>query len=280
MTLSAVSLADEWVPIRPGTDAAHDVGHGLRHDHRGAPRQRTSSGPTASGSTRAQMPPGCEAEESYEDYILGTRDGVAKTPGLGRADHRRSAGDDRPARPRVRDDQAGASSTRATGCRGGPTASRSSGPAASWRRSPATSAFPGGWAGGIALQAPDGGPSWIVFPTGDNPVTAAIPSLPLDGGRPPGQGDGARRTASRAPTGSARTSSSSGPWPQLPRQPARQRQPDGAHPRGREARRVPRRPGQLPDADRPVRRPPPPGLHPVRDVGRRRTAGSTGTRSS
>jgi anaerobic dimethyl sulfoxide reductase subunit A len=36
---------------------------------------------------------------------------------------------------------------------------------------------PGGWAGGIALQAPDGGPLWIVFPIGYNPVKASIPSF-------------------------------------------------------------------------------------------------------
>jgi len=35
--------------------------------------------------------------------------------------------------------------------------------------------IPGGWASGIALQAPDGGPFWNVFPTGANPVAARIP---------------------------------------------------------------------------------------------------------
>jgi anaerobic dimethyl sulfoxide reductase subunit A len=34
---------------------------------------------------------------------------------------------------------------------------------------------PGGWASGLGLQAPDGGPSWTVFPLGENPVKAAIP---------------------------------------------------------------------------------------------------------
>ncbi len=37
--------------------------------------------------------------------------------------------------------------------------------------------IPGGWAGGVARQAPDGGPSWLVFPTGENPVKAMIPSF-------------------------------------------------------------------------------------------------------
>jgi len=35
----------------------------------------------------------------------------------------------------------------------------------------------GGWASGIALQAEEGGPQWNVFPTGNNPVKARIPSF-------------------------------------------------------------------------------------------------------
>ena len=34
---------------------------------------------------------------------------------------------------------------------------------------------PGGWASGLGLQAPSGGPQWTVFPLGENPVKAAIP---------------------------------------------------------------------------------------------------------
>lgn len=34
---------------------------------------------------------------------------------------------------------------------------------------------PGGWASGLGLQAPDGGPLWTVFPVGENPVRASIP---------------------------------------------------------------------------------------------------------
>ena len=33
----------------------------------------------------------------------------------------------------------------------------------------------GGWASGLGNQAPDGGPFWTVFPTGENPFGAAIP---------------------------------------------------------------------------------------------------------
>ena len=35
--------------------------------------------------------------------------------------------------------------------------------------------LPGSWASGLALQAPDGGPVWQVFPVGENPVRASIP---------------------------------------------------------------------------------------------------------
>jgi anaerobic dimethyl sulfoxide reductase subunit A len=36
---------------------------------------------------------------------------------------------------------------------------------------------PGGWAGGMGFQAPNGGPLWNVFPTGANPVPASIPTF-------------------------------------------------------------------------------------------------------
>ncbi|RPI31080.1 MAG: dimethyl sulfoxide reductase subunit A, partial [Chloroflexota bacterium] len=76
---SAVSLADEWIPIRPGTDAAMMsamayvmIDEGL-YD---AEFVRTH----CVGFDPGQMPPGCEAEESYCEYILGSRDGIPKTP--------------------------------------------------------------------------------------------------------------------------------------------------------------------------------------------------------
>ena len=79
MTPSAVALADEWVPVRPGTDTAmmsamayvliterlYDAGFVTTH---------------CSGFDAAQMPPGLEGEETYKDYILGTKDGTPKTP--------------------------------------------------------------------------------------------------------------------------------------------------------------------------------------------------------
>ena len=38
----------------------------------------------------------------------------------------------------------------------------------------------GGWASGLALQAPDGGTQWLAFPLGENPVKAKIPVAAWD----------------------------------------------------------------------------------------------------
>jgi len=78
-TLSAASLADEWIPIRPGTDVAlmsamaYVMITAHLHD---AEFVRTH----CVGFDQSQMPPGAEQEESYRDYILGVRDGIPKTP--------------------------------------------------------------------------------------------------------------------------------------------------------------------------------------------------------
>lgn len=173
MSLSAVALADEWVPIRPGTDVAMMsamawviITEGL-HDRDFVRR-------CCSGFDRGQMPAGCADEESYSDYILGTRDGVPKTPewaeritAMPAATIARLAREYATSRPavlyqgygmqrRAYGEQpvlAGCALAAITGNVG----------------------VPGGWASGIALQAPDGGPLWNVFPTGANPVPARIP---------------------------------------------------------------------------------------------------------
>ncbi|MCX6575677.1 MAG: molybdopterin-dependent oxidoreductase [Candidatus Aminicenantes bacterium] len=175
MTLSAVALADEWVPIRPGTDTAmmsamayvmiteklYDAGFVKTH---------------CLGFDETQMPPGAEGAESYKDYILGTRDGVAKTPewaeaicGVPRATIIRLAREYATTKPAILYQGYGMQ-RRAYGeqaVRGGCVLAAITG----------NVGIPGGWAGGMALQAPDGGPAWIVFPTGQNPVKAQIPSF-------------------------------------------------------------------------------------------------------
>ncbi|HQK70433.1 MAG TPA: molybdopterin-dependent oxidoreductase [Bacteroidales bacterium] len=79
LSMSAIALADEWIPIRPGTDAAMMsamayviITEKLTDDD--------FIRRCCSGYDSTQMPAGCENEESYKDYILGTRDGIPKTP--------------------------------------------------------------------------------------------------------------------------------------------------------------------------------------------------------
>ncbi len=175
MTMSAVSLADEWVPIRPGTDTAMMSAMAyVMITERLIDRDFIRA--HCVGFDASLMPPGCEADESYEAYILGTRDRVAKTPdwaepitGVPRATIARIAREYATAKPAVLYQGYGMQ-RRAYGeqvVRAGCVLAAITG----------NFGVPGGWAGGIALQAPDGGPSWIVFPEGANPVTAAIPSF-------------------------------------------------------------------------------------------------------
>jgi len=173
MTLSAVSLADEWIPIRPGTDVAmmsamayvliteNLYDKDFVRDH-------------CLGFDGSQMPAGAEEEESYRDYIMGIRDGVPKTPGWA------SAITGIPAETIIRTARDYGSIKPAVLYQGYGMQRRAYGeqvvragcvlPALT-----GNVGIPGGWAGGMALQAPDGGPFWNVFPSGKNPVTARIP---------------------------------------------------------------------------------------------------------
>ncbi|MFH0991164.1 MAG: DMSO/selenate family reductase complex A subunit [bacterium] len=172
-TLSAASLADEWIPIRPGTDVAlmsamayvmitenlHDAGFIRTH---------------CVGFDQSQMPPGTEQEENYREYILGTRDGTPKTPewaeritAIPRETIARIAREYATIKPAVLYQGYGMQ-RRAYGeqvVRAGCILAAISG----------NVGIPGGWASGLALQAPDGGARWIMFPMGTNPVPASIP---------------------------------------------------------------------------------------------------------
>src|SRR5512134_262255 len=78
-SLSAASLADEWIPIRPGTDTALMSAMAyvmLTEGLYDAEFVRTH----CLGWDSAHMPPGAEVAESYSDYLLGVRDGIPKTP--------------------------------------------------------------------------------------------------------------------------------------------------------------------------------------------------------
>jgi len=175
MTPSAVALADEWVPVRPGTDTAmmsamahvliterlYDAGFVTTH---------------CSGFDAAQMPPGLEGEESYKDYILGTKDGTPKTPawaeritGVPRDTIARLAREYAARTPGILYQGYGMQ-RRAYGeqvVRAGCVLAALTG----------NVGLPGGWASGMGFQAPDGGPLWSVFPAGSNPVRASIPTF-------------------------------------------------------------------------------------------------------
>ncbi len=172
-SLSAASLADEWVPIRPGTDAAMMSAMAyvmLTEGLYDAEFVRTH----CIGFDHSQMPPGYEAAESYSDYILGRRDGIPKTPQWAEAittvpaaTIARLAREYAGLKPGILYQGYGMQ-RRAYGeqvvLAGGALAAISGNVGVS-----------GGWASGLGLQAPDGGPFWNVFPVGENPVKASIP---------------------------------------------------------------------------------------------------------
>lgn len=175
MTLSAVALADEWIPIRPGTDTAmlsamaHVIITEGLHD-------KDFVATHCLGFDASQMPAGLESAESYQDYILGTRDGTAKTPawaekicGIPRETIARLAREYARTKPAMLYQGYGLQ-RRAYGeqaVRAGCVLAAITG----------NVGIPGGWAGGLGLQAPDGGPLWNVFPAGPNPIKAQIPAF-------------------------------------------------------------------------------------------------------
>lgn len=173
MSMSAVSLADEWIPIRPGTDVAMMSAMAyvmLTEGLYDAEFVRTH----CVGFDASQMPPGAEGEESYADYLLGRRDGVPKTPEwaeaittVPRETIARIAREYATLKPGVLYQGYGMQ-RRAYGeqvVRAGCVLAAITG----------NVGVSGGWASGLALQAPDGGPLWTVFPVGENPVKATIP---------------------------------------------------------------------------------------------------------
>ncbi|HPC98584.1 MAG TPA: molybdopterin-dependent oxidoreductase [Bacteroidales bacterium] len=172
MSMSAVALADEWIPVRPGTDAAMMsamawviISEKLTDDD--------FIRRCCSGYDSTQMPKGCENEESYKDYILGTRDGIPKTPqwaekitAVPAATITRIAREYATLKPAVLYQGYGMQ-RRAYGeqvVRAGAALSAITG----------NIGIPGGWASGLASQA-GGEPFWTTFPMGDNPVKARIP---------------------------------------------------------------------------------------------------------
>lgn len=77
---SVVTMADEWIPIRPGTDAAlvNALAYVLITEDL---YDQDFLDKYAVGFDKNTMPEGYEDQDSYKDYILGNgADGVAKTP--------------------------------------------------------------------------------------------------------------------------------------------------------------------------------------------------------
>jgi len=172
MSMSAISLADEWIPIRPGTDTAmmsamtyvmisenlYDAD--FIHKY-------------CVGFDSSQMPPGLESEESYKDYILGNKDGIPKTPKW--AEKITAV----PAKTIIRITREYASQKPAVLYQGYAMQRRAYGEQVV-RAGCVLAAMTGnvgvsgGWAGGLASQ-PVEGPFWNLFPAGENPAKAQIP---------------------------------------------------------------------------------------------------------
>jgi anaerobic dimethyl sulfoxide reductase subunit A len=173
MSLSAVSLADEWVPIRPGTDTAmmSAMAYVIFQERlQDADFIQTH----CQGFEAAQMPSGFEDAESYRDYLYGVRDGQPKTPEWAEAicavpaeTITRLAREYATCKPGILYQGYGMQ-RRAYGeqvVRAGCALAALTG----------NIGIPGGWASGLGLQAPDGGPFWNLFPVEENPVRASIP---------------------------------------------------------------------------------------------------------
>jgi len=172
-SLSAAALADEWIPIRPGTDAAMMSAMAyvmLTEGLYDADFVQTH----CIGWDASQMPPGAETAESYSDYLLGMRDGVVKSPqwaeaitAVPAATITRIAREYATQKPGVLYQGYGMQ-RRAYGeqvVRAGCVLAAITG----------NVGIPGGWASGLGTQAPDGGASWTIFPIEENPVKASIP---------------------------------------------------------------------------------------------------------
>jgi anaerobic dimethyl sulfoxide reductase subunit A len=170
-SLSAASLADEWIPIRPGTDTAMMSAMAyvmLTENLYDAEFVRTH----CVGFDSSQMP--VDGAESFRDYILGLRDGTPKTPqwaepitAVPAETITRIAREYAMIKPAVLYQGYGMQ-RRAYGeqvVRAGCVLAAITG----------NVGIHGGWASGLGLQAPDGGGLWTVFPTAENPVKASIP---------------------------------------------------------------------------------------------------------
>lgn len=76
---SMQSMADQWIPVRPGTDTALLLGMAYYMIENDLQDQEFLDKYTV-GFDAEHMPEGADPKENFKDYVLGTYDGVAKTP--------------------------------------------------------------------------------------------------------------------------------------------------------------------------------------------------------
>lgn len=76
---TAVALADEWIPVRPSTDTALLLGIAYYMIENNLQDQTFLNTYTV-GFDRDHMPEGANPNENFKDYVLGTSDGIPKTP--------------------------------------------------------------------------------------------------------------------------------------------------------------------------------------------------------
>ena len=76
---TAQALADEWIPVRPSTDAALLLGMAYHMITNNLQDQEFLDKYTL-GFDKDHMPEGADPKENFKDYVLGISDGIAKTP--------------------------------------------------------------------------------------------------------------------------------------------------------------------------------------------------------
>ncbi|HUS87518.1 MAG TPA: DMSO/selenate family reductase complex A subunit [Bacteroidales bacterium] len=172
LSQSAVALADEWIPVRPGTDVAfmNAMAYTIISENL---TDNDFIDRCTMGFDPESMPEGYENAESYKEYILGTGDGIPKSPewaekitAVPAGTISRIAREYSMTKPAVLYQGYGMQ-RRAYGeqvVRAGATLAAITG----------NIGIKGGWASGLANQA-GGGPFWNIFPSGNNPVKASIP---------------------------------------------------------------------------------------------------------
>lgn len=76
---TASVLADEWIPVRPGTDAALLIGMAY-HMITNKLHDQAFLDQCVVGFDKNHMPTGTDPKGNFQDYVLGVYDGIPKTP--------------------------------------------------------------------------------------------------------------------------------------------------------------------------------------------------------